>query len=405
MFGIIRPCRNRLGDELRTAWTAHLCGLCLTLRDRHGHAARLVTNYDAVVVSALVEAQTGTDGRRRAAGPCALRGLRRASVAEGEGAQLAAAVSLLLASAKIADHVADGDLTGAVRVGAARRVAYRWAAAGRADAAVLALDADVLLEAVAGQHEAERCPASVLDVTAPTEAATSAAFAHTAVVAGRPANAAPLAEAGRLFGRLAHLLDAVEDLHADHAAGTWNPIVALGLRPAEVRTLCDDAVLGIRLALREVEMVDGRLVHALLVHELATAVERTFATAGQPSGPPPPFPGPPPSFPGGFPPPPDGSPEGQPPPFPPPPPVGWEAPPSIDSTNRSGLLRGCGAWLVLCGTCQVCCSGEWTNPCTGRRHGGWCRGGDSCACSDCDCGDCGDCCGDCGDCDCGGCDC
>lgn len=397
MFGIIRPCRNRLGDDLRAAWTAHLCGLCLTLRDRHGHAARLVTNYDAVVVSALVEAQTGVDGRRRAAGPCALRGLRRASVAEGEGAELAAAVSLLLASAKITDHVADGDLTGTVRTSAARRVAYRWAAAGRADAAALALDADVLLDVVATQPDSERNPSSILDVTAPTETATSAAFAHTAVVAGRPANAASLAEAGRLFGRLAHLIDAVEDLHADHAAGRWNPIAALALRPVEVRALCDDAVLGIRLALREVDMVDGRLVHALLVHELRTAVERAFATAGQPSGPPPgPYPGP-------YPPAPGQAPEEQPPPFPPPPPVGWEAPPPVDTPNRADLLRGCGAWLLLCGTCQVCCSGEWTNPCTGRRHNGWCRGGDSCGCSGCDCGDCGDCC-DCGDCDCG-CDC
>ena len=206
VFGIIRPCRNRLGDELRASWTAHLCGLCLTLRDRHGQSARLVTNYDAVVISALVEAQTAAGGRRRAAGPCPLRGMQRASVVEGDGAQLAAAVSLLLASAKIADHVEDGDLVGAMRVRAARRVADRFADAGRADAASLALDADLLLDAVAGQGSAELRPTSILDVTAPTEAATAAAFAHTAVVAGRPGNADALAEAGRLFGRLAHLL-------------------------------------------------------------------------------------------------------------------------------------------------------------------------------------------------------
>lgn len=53
-------------------------------------------------------------------------------------------------------------------------------------------------------------------VIEPTESATAAAFAHTAVLAGRPDNAVPPAEAGRLFGRLAHLLDAVEDLqHAE----------------------------------------------------------------------------------------------------------------------------------------------------------------------------------------------
>lgn len=37
-------------------WMAHLCGLCLTLRGEHGQAARLVTNYDGLLVSVLVEA-------------------------------------------------------------------------------------------------------------------------------------------------------------------------------------------------------------------------------------------------------------------------------------------------------------------------------------------------------------
>ncbi|MGV7864247.1 DUF5685 family protein, partial [Mycobacterium kansasii] len=55
MFGIIRPCRHRLGGELAAAWTAQLCGLCLALRDDYGQAARIATNYDGLVVSLLVE--------------------------------------------------------------------------------------------------------------------------------------------------------------------------------------------------------------------------------------------------------------------------------------------------------------------------------------------------------------
>ena len=51
MFGIIRPCRHRLGGELAAAWTAQLCGLCLALRDDYGQAARVATNYDGLVVS------------------------------------------------------------------------------------------------------------------------------------------------------------------------------------------------------------------------------------------------------------------------------------------------------------------------------------------------------------------
>lgn len=79
MFGIVRPCRHRLGDALRTQWTAHLCGLCLTLRDDHDRFARVVTHYDGLLVSVLTEAQAeSVTGRRRTAGPCPLHGMRGA---------------------------------------------------------------------------------------------------------------------------------------------------------------------------------------------------------------------------------------------------------------------------------------------------------------------------------------
>ena len=76
MFGIIRPCRHRLGGELAAAWQAHLCGMCLSLRDDHGQAARLATNYDGLVISVLAEAQA--DGAPRAADGGAVRAARDA---------------------------------------------------------------------------------------------------------------------------------------------------------------------------------------------------------------------------------------------------------------------------------------------------------------------------------------
>ncbi|WP_374202032.1 DUF5685 family protein [Streptomyces sp. AC550_RSS872] len=267
---------------MRTEWMAHLCGLCLALRGEYGQFARVATNYDGLIVSVLTEAQSQRSGEwRRGAGPCPLRGMRSADVAQGEGARLAATVSLVLASAKVHDHVADGDgLLGRRPVTlAARRIADGWERAGAAGGARLGFDTAVLLGAVARQSEIERLTGhgdSLLTVTEPTETATAAAFAHTAVLAERPTNAKPLAEAGRLFGRLAHLLDAVEDLDRDKAAGAWNPITVTGADRTEVRRLCDDAVHGIRLALSDAEFVDGRLVRALLGGELERAVDRVF---------------------------------------------------------------------------------------------------------------------------------
>ncbi|WP_030683543.1 DUF5685 family protein [Streptomyces sp. NRRL B-1347] len=285
MFGIVRPCAHRLGDGLKTQWMAHLCGLCLALRGDHGQFARVVTNYDGLIISVLTEAQAErATGWRRTAGPCPLRGMRTASVARGEGARLAAAVSLVLASAKVRDHVVDGDGLLARRpvAAAARRVAGHWALAGARTGADVGFDTAVLVDAVERQEGIEALAGpgtSLLTVTEPTETATAAAFAHTAVLAGRPGNAEPLAEAGRLFGRLAHLLDAVEDRQADAAAGAWNPITATGATAAEARRLADDALHGIRLALGEVEFTDAKLAHFLLVHELARSVDRAFGTA------------------------------------------------------------------------------------------------------------------------------
>lgn len=383
---------------------AHLCGLCLALRGDHGQLARVVTNYDGLLLSVLTEAQAEKagqgGGRRRTAGPCPLRGMRTASVAQGEGARLAAAVSLVLASAKVHDHVADGDgLLARWPVAlAARRVADRWVRAGARTGADVGFDTAVLLDAVDRQVGIEALAGlgtPILTVTEPTETATAAAFAHTAVLAGRPRNAGPLAEAGRLFGRLAHLLDAVEDGEADAASGAWNPLTATGTPLAEARRLADDAVHGIRLALRDVEFTDGRLAHLLLAHELSRSVDRAFGTGscgharGASHDPRAPYVPGDPHHGGGD---PDrgghphhgghphqgGNPFGGEPPRPP---------------GRRGLFTGCAVALGLCCTCKVCCADEFEGPWSRQRRKG--------CCSDCDC-DC-DCCEACEICECGEC--
>ncbi|MDH6216748.1 hypothetical protein M2283_004066 [Streptomyces pseudovenezuelae] len=367
---------------------AHLCGLCLALRKDHGQFARVVTNYDGLLISVLTEAQadraTGqSSGWRRTAGPCPLRGMRTASVARGEGARLAAAVSLVLASAKMRDHVADGDglLARKPVALAARRVAKRWDAAGARTGSEVGFDTAVLVEAVDRQVGIEALAGpgtSLLTVTEPTETATAAAFAHTALLAGRPGNAEPLAEAGRLFGRLAHLLDAVEDKEPDAASGAWNPLTATGTPVGEARRLADDALHGIRLALREVDFGDGKLAHRLLVHELRTSVDRAFrgASCGHGHADAPSLYGPyaPPGGPGG-------------PPLPPEPP----------RRDRRGLLAGCAVWAGLACTCQLCC-GSYEDPWSREPKEGLCNP---------DCGDCCDCCDGCSCCDCCdcGCDC
>ncbi|NRQ40849.1 hypothetical protein HII36_54955 [Nonomuraea sp. NN258] len=294
------------------------------MRDGQGHPARLATNYDTLVISVLAEAQLPAASPHRVAGPCALRGLRTAEVVDARagGARLAAGVSLVLAAGKLRDHVADGDASFAGRQ-AGRRLAERWEAGGTRLAAGVGFDAGVLVATVdrqlalerrfTGDHSLDgdtaghsgRRPVlgggtggrpdqpsvldgrggrpSILDLTAPTEEAVAATFAHTAVLARRPGNAPALAEAGRFFGRIAHLLDAVEDQQDDDARGAFNPLTATGTSLPEARRLCDDAAHGLALALRELEFEDRHLADTLLGGEVRRAVNRTFAAAHSPT--------------------------------------------------------------------------------------------------------------------------
>ncbi|MFC5951775.1 hypothetical protein ACFQH9_26285, partial [Pseudonocardia lutea] len=240
-----------------------------------------------------------------------------------------------------------------------------WPDRASAGAAGLGLVPAGLLAAVARQPALEHAGAPLLAVTEPTETATAAAFAHTAALAGRPENAAPLAEAGRLFGRLADVLDAAEDLPADAATGAWNPLRATGTDLAAARALADDAALGIRLALDEVRWTHRRLAHRLLVHELDRAVAHTFAHAeGKPDAP--------------------GSRPGPRPP--------------------RGALAGCAVAVGLFCSCRMCCADTFEDPWTREAREGFCRNetcANGCDCSEASC----ECCDCCSDCDCCGCDC
>lgn len=406
MFGILRPCARHSCPSVQEAWRAHLCGLCLTLRDRHGQLARMATNYDGLILSVLTEAQRGGRGDRRTAGPCPLRGFRSAGVVPSAdpGARLAAVVSLALAAGKIRDHAADGDGIAARRVRGAplRATAASWVSAARRGAESIGFDTAVLTEVSARQALLEADPArTLLDVTEPTETAVAAAFAHTAVLAGRPGNAETLREAGRFFGRIAHVIDAVEDLTEDRARGAYNPLDATGTSPDEARRVCEEALHGLRLAVRDLDLEERHLVETLLCGETGRAVGRTFgththdaacrtphrlsATTG-PAGP-------------------------AAPPAPPAPPV--PSGPAGEYVEPPGITRTAVAGMATFFTC-----GLYRPPWSQYRQAPWtercfCDRCDGCDCPDCSgCCDCcsGDCCsgdGCCGDgccCDCG-CDC
>ncbi|MGW6810342.1 DUF5685 family protein [Nocardia sp. NPDC055050] len=384
VFGVLKPCAHgaaKYGID-PGQWQAHMCGLCLGLRDGHGQLARAATNTDAIVLSVLTEAQSGASART-SAGPCPLRGMKRASVvaANAPGVRLAATASLLLGAAKIGDHVEDGD-TSVLTRRPMRRVSNAWAARAQQQADLIGLDVGPMLTAIATQSSMEsRAAVEVItleELTGPTQLCAATLFGHTATLAGRPENVAALQEIGRHVGRIAHLADAIEDRERDRARGRFNPLEATGTDMPRAYDLLRESESRIRQAASEAELDQLPTVRWALLDPLASLLRslgrglgiavghacRTSVTAQQHS--PYEFPSPP------------GRRPGRPGPF-----------------KASGLVLG-----VYC-TGMACCV-DHTSPCTGEQKDAWAKKCDCGSC--CDCGECcGNCCGE--DCCCGDCSC
>jgi hypothetical protein len=236
-----------------------------------------------------------------------------------------------------------------------------------------------------------------------TEASARAAgriLASSASLAGRPENEENLREIGEAFGSLAHLLDAVEDLDADHRKGSFNPIVATGTPLTAVRRECSLLVRRIRAGFDRLTLTDGRLARALLVDGTHSAFHRAFTReestcpprvahlgypGQQPAEPPPAGP--------------DADPDQRPPsapdwPYPTGPGGPDLSPPPPKEPPKPPFWPSVLPWIGVYCTGFACCASH-QNPCTGKRHEPGCSNcdGGCCECCDCDCGD--GCCCDC----------
>lgn len=389
MFGMLRPCRHgaaKYGVDPQL-WQAHMCGLCLGLRDGHGQLARSATNTDAVVLALLTEAQAAAPAARRTAGPCPLRGMRTARVPVGTSApvQLAATASLLLGSAKVADHIDDGDARPRLHR-PMRRVATGWSVGAHARAAAIGLDITPLVAAIEAQAGAERRiaagagpsgAAALYELTHASRRCAAEFFAHTAVLADRPDNVDALRSAGDEFGRIAHLADALTDYHADAAADRFNPLAATGTTRDEAYALVRESHRALRASLGAAGLSGLPTLRWALLDPLTSALRRL----GRAIAPPPTA----------------------------------SAGKNLVAIHPTGPRRPGVAESIQLICTQYCtgyaCCAEHTRPCSGERKESWVGRGCSCddcgsCCDCCSCGkDCGGCCGDGCCCDGCGCDC
>jgi hypothetical protein len=163
----------------------------------------------------------------------------------------------------------------------ATKLAERLASRSRDAADAVGFPAGRIEGQVQRQAAVECRPAvTFLQLSQPTELAAAAAFGHTAVLAGRPANVAPLEVVGALYGRITYLLDGVRDYAADRAAGRFNALARCfpeSAVPANAARLFHDAHVGLVGALDRVTLPRPALTRALLVNGLGLVGARTLA--------------------------------------------------------------------------------------------------------------------------------
>ncbi|EON34762.1 hypothetical protein GTC6_00865 [Gordonia terrae C-6] len=281
MFGVLTPCRHALDDDLMDQWRSHLCGVCLSLRDSHGQSSRLTVNTDAVMVSILTAAQSTKECASTEAGRCPLRGMRTATVvsADEPGVRLATTASLTLAAAKAADvgseqhhalaprHPVRAKLAEYAGGHLRRHAAADTTVAGR-------LDIDAMMSTLSRQAEIESTSVVLDDLTHPSAAAAAQVFATSAVLAEVPGNQEPLRDIGADFGRIAHLLDAVDDYDSDAAEGRFNPLRATGTSPETALEQCRRLAAAIRARYADLSLADDRLLHVVLLDGLRHAIHK-----------------------------------------------------------------------------------------------------------------------------------
>ncbi len=136
------------------------------------------------------------------------------------------------------DKVADAELGPSALGWPAARLADRWRRDALRETAAVGFDGAAILEIVGQQVTLEATPGLAFDAyAAPTERSLGAVFRHTAVLAGATHNADGLEGVGRMFGRVAYLLDAWEDRSSDRRHGRFNALDAA--TPRENGQGCD----------------------------------------------------------------------------------------------------------------------------------------------------------------------
>ena len=205
------------------ACARHYCGVCKTIGAEYGQGPRMLLNHDTVLVAEIMTALNPSTARHPA---LTKRNCFRLPNPEEAPLPLryAAATTMLLASAKVRDHVTDTGKAGWKLLGRFLKKSSSAASTKLEDWGLPVAEIEARL---ASQSSLEAAPLSFSQLAAPTAFATSAVCGSAACAVGRPDAEQALARFGDAFGRMIYILDAWHDYAKDAASRQFNAIQAL----------------------------------------------------------------------------------------------------------------------------------------------------------------------------------
>lgn len=232
MFGLMKARTCSIDDDAKELRRLQYCGTCKTLGSLYGQKTRLLLNHDTVFLGEVLSA-LGDDGEpprwdaHFVSRSCLSLPAKDAPIPPS--LSFAAAATVVLAEAKLADRVADSEQ-------ARWRLGQRFYSRSFDEASRWLRDRgfplDEVRTALAGQGDREErvragrredsSAGSLAYLAEPTALATGLFFEHGARFAGRTEAAEFLRSLGRAFGALVYHLDALEDYERDARTGEFN---------------------------------------------------------------------------------------------------------------------------------------------------------------------------------------
>lgn len=221
MFGYIAPVLSALTEEQKQRYRSFYCGLCHSLRTRHGQAGRLSLSNDmtflALLLSSLYEPESSSSVSR-----CGIHPLKQHPFFSSRMIDFAADMNILLFYYKCMDQrMDDRSLRGKAGESMFRKPAEKVRG-------IWPRQADEVKKSLDALWEEEKSPSPVSD-----RLCNLSGDMLGAVFVPDPGDvwAPVLRSLGAGLGRFIYWMDAWEDLDRDRKSGAFNPLLPYRDRP------------------------------------------------------------------------------------------------------------------------------------------------------------------------------